>query len=198
MRRLLLVVAASVFFASPSLAGPLEDGTAALGRGDFAAALKLLQPLAGDGNPLAQTYVGMMYAQGQGVAQDYAAALRWFQRAAEQGNAAAQITLGNMYAKGVGTTQDDAQAVRWFRAAADQGQPLAQSNLGQMYAAGRGVKQDNIQAYLWLSLAAQRATDPEIKKQWSDDRDSLAKKMKAPDVAQAKKLVAAWKPAGAK
>ena len=53
------------------LAGPFEDGIAAIGKGDYATALRLLRPLAEQGDAKAQISLGAMYAGGQGVAQDY-------------------------------------------------------------------------------------------------------------------------------
>jgi len=44
-------------------AGPLEDFDAAYQHGDFAAAVQLLRPLADQGNALAQTSLGIMYAK---------------------------------------------------------------------------------------------------------------------------------------
>ena len=48
---------------------PLEDFDAAYQHGDFAAAVQLLRPLADQGNALAQTSLGIMHAQGQGIPQ---------------------------------------------------------------------------------------------------------------------------------
>jgi TPR repeat protein len=45
-------------------ADPLEDGQAAYNRGDYATALKLLRPLAEQGNATAQNNLGWMYDQG--------------------------------------------------------------------------------------------------------------------------------------
>ena len=61
----LLVCAATV----PSFAGPLEDAGAAYDKGDYATALRLLRPLAEQGNAQAQTSVGAMYAKGKGVSR---------------------------------------------------------------------------------------------------------------------------------
>ena len=45
-------------------ADPLEDGQAAYNRGDYTTALKLLRPLAEQGNANAQNNIGWMYDQG--------------------------------------------------------------------------------------------------------------------------------------
>jgi TPR repeat protein len=61
-----------------AIAGPLEDGYAAYKLGDYAAAMSYWRPLADQGNAWAQDNLGVMYLDGQGVAQDYAQALVWF------------------------------------------------------------------------------------------------------------------------
>jgi TPR repeat protein len=103
-----LIVAAG--FVGSVVAGPLEDGAAAV-RGDYAAALQLWRPLANQGNAAAQYNLGLMYADGHGVAQDDAAAMSWFRKTADQGYADAQYNLGLMYADGQGVAQDDAAAM---------------------------------------------------------------------------------------
>ncbi len=76
-----------------AMAGPLEDFDAAYQHGDFAAAVQLLRPLADQGNALAQTSLGIMYAQGQGIPQDDVQALFWFRKAADQGTPPPRRTL---------------------------------------------------------------------------------------------------------
>ena len=66
----------------------------------------------------AQSNLGVMYANGQGVPQDYAEAVKWYRKAAEQGDAAAQYNLGLMYANGQGVPQDYVQAYKWISIAA--------------------------------------------------------------------------------
>src|SRR5450759_1722680 len=126
-------------FSTPVTAGPVEDAAAALGRGDYATALRLIRPLADQRDAYAQYNLGLMYANGQGVPQDYAEAVRWYRKAADQGLASAQFNLGLRYANGQGVPQNDAEAVRWYRKAADQDYATAQNNLGLMCANGQGV-----------------------------------------------------------
>ena len=64
-----LALVLSLHVADPCVAGPLEDATAATAKGEYATALKLLRPLAEQGDPAAQTKLGAMYLGGQGVAQ---------------------------------------------------------------------------------------------------------------------------------
>src|SRR3984957_2338166 len=108
-------------------AGPFEAAVAAYEKGlaahekAYATALRLLRPLAEQGNAVAQYNLGVMYAQGQGVSQDYAAAASWYLKAAEQGNADAQVNLGILYGMGQGVPQDYAAAHMWFNLAAARG-----------------------------------------------------------------------------
>ena len=108
------------------------------------------------GEAIAQSNLGVMYATGRGVPQDDAEAVRWYRLAAEQGDARAQSNLGAMYATGRGVPQDDAEAVRWHRLSAEQGEAIPQLNLGAMYATGRGVPQDDAEAVRWYRLAAEQ------------------------------------------
>ena len=89
----------------PRLAGERE-AIAAYQAGDFATALRELQPLADSGNVTAQTILGFMYANGQGVAPDTAEAIKWFKLAAIQGSSDAQHNLGFIYDAGQGVPQD--------------------------------------------------------------------------------------------
>jgi TPR repeat protein len=52
--------------AAPVAAGPFEDAVAASAKGDYASALRLLRPLADQGDAAAQYTLGSMYGLGQG------------------------------------------------------------------------------------------------------------------------------------
>ena len=134
-------------------AGDFEDAVAAHKKGDYATALRLLTPLAEQGNADAQYKLGGMYEQGQGVTKDEAEAVKWYRKAAEQNDAEAQCNLGLAYATGQGVARDEAEAVKWFRKAAEQNDALAQNNLGSMYARGQGVIKDPVQAHAWFTVA---------------------------------------------
>lgn len=249
-----LVLAA---LASPSSAGPVEDGSAAYLRGDYASALRLLRPPAEQGNSEAQVLLGMMYHDGEGVPKDYAEAAQWMRKAAEQDNALAEFALGAMYQEGEGVAKDEAAAARWlekaarqgaapaqfalarlharnanyaealrwyrvlagrgdadsqndvghmyetgrgvaqnyaeaanwYRLAAAQGNAKAQNNLGTLYAEGRGVPRDDVQAYMWFALSAAQ-NNPLA----ADNRNAVAAAMTPAQIAEAEKLVRAWKP----
>jgi TPR repeat protein len=119
--------------AAPVAAGPGEDAVAAYARGDYATALRLLRPLAEQGDAQAQYNLGVLYDNGQGVPQDDAEAVKWYRKAAGQGEARSQNNLANMYATGQGVPQNYAEAVNWFRKAAVQGNAPSQFSLGLFY-----------------------------------------------------------------
>jgi hypothetical protein len=137
-------------------ADALDDALAARDRGEHAAALKLLRPLAEKGNATAQCALGEMHAKGQGVKRDAAAALKWYRQAAEGGSAACQSHLGAAYEEGRGVKQDLAEARNWYRLAAVEGDVGAQHSLGRIYYDGLGVPQDYVEAARWYALAAEQ------------------------------------------
>jgi TPR repeat protein len=128
----LLTLLFSASLAVTAFGGPFEDATAAIERGDYEEAYRLTKPLAEQGNAMAQSNLGGMYAIGQGVPQDYAEAMKWYRRAAEQGEAKAQYNLGLMYEKGQGVPQDYTEAMKWYRRAAKQGEAKTRYKLGLM------------------------------------------------------------------
>ncbi len=180
----------------PVLAGPLEDAAAAYQKQDYTTALRLLRPLADQGDADAQFLLGSMYDYGRGVPQDYAQAVKWYRLAADRGYASAQGMLGLMYENGRGVPKDDAQAVKWFRLAADQGIAWAQYHLGGMYENGLGVPKDAVEAHKWFNLSAARASadEKDVRDDAVNKRDILAGKMTPAQVAEAQKRASAWQP----
>jgi TPR repeat protein len=75
---------------------PFQTGLNAYTRGDYATALREFRPLAEQGYPEAQSNLGLMYANGEGVTQNYQTATMWYTRAAAQGNLVAQKNLNFM------------------------------------------------------------------------------------------------------
>ena len=124
MKRLVLTFAILIGLAAPAWAG-LVEGVAAYNRGDYATALRELRPLANHGDSLAQSYLGFMYDNGQGVPRDYAEAAKWYRKAAKQGEAIAQANLGFMYFRGEGMARDLTQAYMWYDLASSRFPPGA-------------------------------------------------------------------------
>jgi uncharacterized protein len=135
-------------------ADQIEEADTAYRKGDYATALRLIRPLAEHGNAVSQTFLGAMYSNGDGVAQNSAEAAKWYRLAADRGNASAQYFLGIMSSNGKGVSRNDTEAVRWFRLAADQDNVAAQNNLGVAYEHGLGVPRNSAEAARWYRLAA--------------------------------------------
>jgi len=160
-----------------------ERGQSAYDEDDYATAMSEWQPLAEGGDADAQSNVGFMYANGQGVPQNYIEAVRWYRLAAQQGFADAQNNLGSMYENGRGVLQNYTEAVRSYRQAAEQGLAIAQYNLGSMYAIGHGVPEDYERAYMWANLSSAQGNIIA-----AEFRDSLLMLMTAEQLARAQQM----------
>lgn len=134
------------------------EARSAYERGDYATALRLLEPLAGGGNAEAQNLLGILYDNGQGVPRDAAEAVTWYRRAAEQGHASAQCSVGRRYHLGEGVQQKHFEATKWYRLSAEQGNPDAQHGLGYLSSQGLGVPQDMTEALGGSGLPPTRGT----------------------------------------
>lgn len=107
----LLIVLVSVITACDA---PSGDGYAEYQRGDYAGALKIIAPLASKGEAWAQLNLGLMYFEGEGVAQDRVEAAKWYRLAASQGYAPAHYKMGFIYALGQGVAESDVHAYMWL------------------------------------------------------------------------------------
>ncbi|MCC8978669.1 tetratricopeptide repeat protein [Bradyrhizobium acaciae] len=87
----------------------------------FDEAFRLLSRAAAQGSALAQSNVGNMYFNGQGVTKDEGQAAAWFRKSADQGYSEGQHNLGVLYENGRGVQKDLDQAVAWLQKAATQG-----------------------------------------------------------------------------
>ncbi len=128
---------------------------------DYKSALREFLPLANGidgGDALAQSYLGRMYLNGQGVPKNDSQAVDWFRKAAKQGDPGAMSYLGKMYYTGdiVEVEQDYSQAADFFRKAAAQGDAPAQFMLGFMYEKGKGVPKNDNQAFGLYRKAAKQ------------------------------------------
>ena len=62
----------------------------------------------------AQIILGLIYLNGEGVAQDYAEAVKWFRRAAERGDAGAQRTWASFTARATAPLLDSTSPASSF------------------------------------------------------------------------------------
>ena len=80
-------------------------------------------------------------------------------------------------------------AFRLFQPLAERGDVSAQSMLGLMYDEGKGVPNNYVLAYMWFDLAAAHGDGTAF---WS--RNTVAAKMTAAQIAEARRLAREWKP----
>ena len=158
---------------------------------DLAEALKWFHKAAEQGDPTAQCKLGEIYFSGDRTPKDPTEGVKWFRKAAEQGDPEGQYNLGGLFADGQGVTKDEKEAVSWFRKAAEQGHSIAQMTLGEMYAKGAGVTKSNAEVYRWSFLSM----STELGREEAEKRgQKMASSMTAEEVAEGKRLVAAFAP----
>lgn len=114
-----------------------------------------IRALAAEGDFLAQYYLGIMYAYGEGVDPSYREALAWFKQSAAQGFAAAQLAMGSFLRLVDGGKNGSWREKRleWYRKAAEKGHAEAQLRLAQEY---RLHFHNLDQAKIWYERAARQ------------------------------------------
>ena len=188
-REFAAALALTVAIALPARAD-FDHAVAAFDKGDYATAIRELQPLAAKGDPRSQYAMGVMAENGFGMPKNLAQAAGWYRKAAEQGNTDAQYNLGAMYEHGIGMPVNHAQAARWYRPAAEAGDIDALSNLGVLYEKGAGVPQDKVLALALYNVAA--AFDPDKNSTAAGNRQGLANRMPLEDVKKSLALTEQW------
>jgi hypothetical protein len=115
-RRFLIAVTTATLLGSVAVAeaASFRQGVSAFNRQEYLLASQNFFPLAEQGDPAAQTYLGFMFETGRGVPKNYTEAAMWYRRAAEQGDSLAQYSLGLLYDKGQGVPQDIVEANKWL------------------------------------------------------------------------------------
>lgn len=136
----------------------LTDALVLYAKLDYAAAHRMLAPLADEGDAVAQEILGFMYARGEGVRRDDAVAFHWFALAAEAGRVEAQYELGRLYRDGKGVAADGKAALFWLRRAADHGKTDAYYAIGELYLGQCGIAADPAAASEWFLRAAERGS----------------------------------------
>ena len=146
-------------------------------------AAKWFRKAAERGHAKAQFFLGELYDNGLGVAEDVDEAIQWYRKAAEQGNADAQTQLGFCYLEGDHVPKNAIEAVKWFRMAALQNDLSGQINLAKCYTGTQDIAVDYCEAYRWFKLAAQDVADVDsfnfagLRRYAAEALDSLATKM---------------------
>ena len=123
--------------------------------GDYELAIKLILPLAQEGDAYSQYYVGYLYLISSPV-YSVEESFKWSKKAAEQNYIPAYSHVGSNYLYGSGVLKDFKKAFYWFKKGAEAGDSNSQHNLAEMYVRGEGALKDYKKAYLWHSKAAEQ------------------------------------------
>lgn len=165
MRRLAILAALTVTFACGPALADAAKGWAAYLKGNYAAALSELKPLAERGNAAAQYYYGTMFSDGLGVPRSSRTAAEWFEKSARQGHTDAEFSLGFLLLYGAGDGPDAVDSnidagLGWLEKSAAHGNVQAQCFLGGLYWGGITVPYDHDRALNWTLLAAEQGFVP--------------------------------------
>ena len=99
---------------------------------------------AGQGDAVAQYYLGELYFDGNGVREDTDEAFRWYKQSANNGYRPAQQKLAHCYLNGIGTQKNEAEGYLLLASLALQGDEEALTLLRSAAIAGKspGVQSD--------------------------------------------------------
>jgi len=181
------LVASSLILSSVSWSADFAKGNEAYLMGDYQAAMAEWQPLAEAGEATSQFGMGLLYANGFGVALNDDQALKWYGLAADQGHPQAQCNLAVMYENGWGVPQSNEAALNWYLLAAEQGVTPAQISVAKMYRDGFAVGKDHVMSRKWFAIAT-RLGDSNASVKLED----LALMMSAEELAEGDELANAW------
>jgi TPR repeat protein len=112
----------------------LKQAVQAMSHGDFVRSFRLVSAVAGEGDALAQHFLGWHFHKGIGIEQDDRQACEWWLKAARQGLPEAQQGLGWAYANGRGVEPDLLKAYRWYNLAVAAGDEEARNGLAEVAA----------------------------------------------------------------
>ena len=156
-RCFVLIVLAFLLTPGNAHSNQLEEGRAAIGAGDYARAMELLEPLADSGDAVAQNAMGVLYLQGWGVVSDPERAVSYFKLSASQGNIKGSMNLAHAYRTGSGVKQSCIKARDLLMPYADNGNAGAQARIGMIYDSGcKDLTPDPKEAFRWYSKAAEQ------------------------------------------
>lgn len=125
----------------------------ALDRGDFIAAVPLLQEAIKHEDTRAMIGFGVMLVLGRGVERDPLEGLAWIRQAAVRGDLRGQLMLGMYLMSGIGVSRDDSEAAHWLFRAAKGGLIEAANHLSDLVlrnpkVVGEHFSQDEFMAVL--------------------------------------------------
>lgn len=129
---------------------------------DKAAAFRMFNLAADQGDPESLFISGRMLLSGEGCEKDVAGGLGLIKRSVDAGENQALLFLGRYYYGDRNGSRDAAQAFAWFRLGAVMGMPECQYWLGRMYYEGNGLPKDYNRAIQWLTQSASQGYRPAV------------------------------------
>ena len=154
-----ILISILIFNSNILFAGDLFKGYNAFKNKDYPTSFNEFSPLANNGDPLAEFFLGFFYKNGIYVEKDIKEAIKWYELSASKGNVYAQNNLGLMHEEGIGFPVNLKKAFNLYQLSAEQGYPLAQYNLGVMYYNGKGVEKNIINGFMWVNLSSLNGDD---------------------------------------
>ncbi len=163
---LILFFYLTLLYTTSANATDLEAGKAAYLDQKYENALKILKPLAKEGNSEAQHYIELIKKTGYNtepsyedgktayLKNDFKRALEILKPLAEDGDSWSQYILSLMYESGQGVKKSQEESMKWLILAAESGVPKIQYDLGIRYFYGYGVEQNYIEAAKWWESSA--------------------------------------------
>ncbi len=152
----------------------VRKGLNALIKKDYKKAFKILSPIAKDGNPDAQYYLGYLYSMGLGVFTNkkeseklYSSAIKIFKEQAENGNKEAISKLGRIFSDGSDLENEDyMEELKWLKLASKNGCGESSFLIGHIYNLGEKLSdadKSNIfpivnkkEAFKWFKISAEQ------------------------------------------
>ena len=113
-----------------------------------------LRVAAEQGYAEAQTLLGQVLLDGQGVAVDQAQALQWFKTASQSNHPMAINMVGRCIENGWGVEANPTEAALWFKRAAELGLDWGMYNYANLLARGTAIAQNRAEAYRLYQTAA--------------------------------------------
>jgi uncharacterized protein len=147
----LMLALGALCTASAAALADARGADEAYDKGDYAGVIAQCKAAAEAGDASCENFIGLLYAEGKGVARDWTEAARWFRRAADQGHIHAAHNLAFAYETGQGVPKDLPAAKKWYRQAAEHGMPEAAFNLGVLLVR---EEKDATEAVKWFRRAA--------------------------------------------
>ena len=83
-------------------------------RASVSGSIKVWLPIAMEGDPEAEYFMGQLFETGENGNPDYAMARSWYERSANRGYSEAQFALARLYDQGLGGAADEAKAKHWY------------------------------------------------------------------------------------